>query len=270
MLRVYFDAEVFERGLSFGGEIRRIGGQHPRAAIEQHHAALGGIDVPEVVTHVELRNVADGAGEFDARGAAADDDEIQRRMPTLLHHLPLGQLEGKQNPAANLDRVFNGLEAGRERLPLVVAEIGVRGAGREHEVVVVESRAAAQHHLPSNHVDADHLIHQDFSVVVMAQDGADGLGDVGRRQHRERHLIEKRLKEVMIAAVDQGHVDGQVREALGRVEAGKASADDDHAGTARRLLVLWRFGQFAHYLNRCANESPGHKQSRDSADLPTC
>ena len=66
-LRVDFDAQVSELGFGFGGEIRGIGRQHARAAIEQHHAALGGIDVAEVVAHVELGDVADGAGQFDAR-----------------------------------------------------------------------------------------------------------------------------------------------------------------------------------------------------------
>ena len=57
-------------------------------------------------------------------------------------------------------------------------------------------------------------------------------------KHRQRHLIKQGLKEVMIAAVDHGYIDGQVREAGGRVQAGKASADDDHAGTAARGACL--------------------------------
>ena len=56
----------------------------------------------------------------------------------------------------------------------------------------------------------------------MAQDGADGLGDVGRRKHGQRHLVEQRLKGVVVAAVDYGDVDRQVREAFGGVKAGKA------------------------------------------------
>ncbi len=209
-------------GFGFGGEIRRIRGQHARAAIEQEHAAFGGVDVAKVVAHVELRDVADGAGELDAGGAAADDDEVERRVPALLEHLPLGQFEGQQHAAANFDGVFDGLEAGRERLPLIVAEVGVRGAGGENEVVVVEARAAGQRDLPRGGVDADDFVHQHLGVALVAQDGADGLGNVGRRQHGQRHLVEQRLKGVMIAAVDHGDIDGQAREAFGCVQAGKA------------------------------------------------
>ena len=44
----------------------------------------------EIVPHIELRDIADGASEFYASRAAADDDKIQRRMPAVLLHLALG------------------------------------------------------------------------------------------------------------------------------------------------------------------------------------
>ncbi len=56
----------------------------------------------------------------------------------------------------------------------------------------------------------------------MAQDGADGLSDVGRRKHGERNLIEQRLKCEVIAAIDYGDVNRQMLEAFGGVKAGKA------------------------------------------------
>ena len=162
----------------------------------------------EVVAHVELRDVANGAGKFDPGGSAADDDEIQRRVGALLQHLALGQLEGQQHAAANLGGVLDSFEAGRERLPLIVAEIGVRGAGGEDEIVVGEAGAAGQCYLPCGNVDADHLVHEHLSVALMAQDGADGLGNVGGREHGQRHLIKQRLKEIMIAPIDQGYING--------------------------------------------------------------
>ena len=125
----------------------RICGEDAAAAIEQKDAALGGIDVAKIVAHVKLRDVADGAGKLHAGGPAADDDEVQRRMPAVLDHLPLGQLEGQQHAAANLDGVFNGFQAGRKRRPLVVAEVGVRGSGGQDKVVVVELRTAGQRQL---------------------------------------------------------------------------------------------------------------------------
>jgi hypothetical protein len=68
----------------------------------------------------------------------------------------------------------------------------------------------------------------------MAQNAADGLGDVGRRKHGKRDLIKQWLKDVMVAAVDEGDVDREVSEPFGCVEPGESATDDDDARTAGR------------------------------------
>src|SRR5215472_3852543 len=60
----------------------------------------------------------------------------------------------------------------------------------------------------------------------MAQDGPDRLGNIGRRQRRGRDLIEKRLKQVVVVAVDDGDLDGRARQRSGGLEPGKACADN--------------------------------------------
>ena len=70
------------------------------------------------MAHVELGDIADGAGKFDTGGAAADDDEVERRMPAMLLHLALGQFEGEQDAAADLDGVFDALQAGSITAPI--------------------------------------------------------------------------------------------------------------------------------------------------------
>ncbi len=82
----------------------------------------------------------------------------------------------------------------------------------------------------------------------LAQDGADGLGDVGRGEDGEGHLVEQRLKGVVVAAVDEGDVDGQLGQAFGGVDAGKTAADDDDARACGRLLSLGGDGQGSWYL----------------------
>jgi hypothetical protein len=90
----------------------------------------------------------------------------------------------------------------------------VGGAGGEHQVVVGDAGAAAERDLARGNVDGDDFVHQDLGVGSVAQDGADGLGDVGRGKHGEGDLIEQRLKDVVVAAVDDGDVDGQLGQAL--------------------------------------------------------
>ena len=48
----------------------------------------------------------------------------------------LGALEGEQDAAAQIGGVVDRLETRRERRPVVVTEIGVPRAGREHQIVV--------------------------------------------------------------------------------------------------------------------------------------
>ena len=57
----------------------------------------------------------------------------------------LGGFEREQNPAPDFQRIVQRLETGRARRPFRVAEIGVRGAGRDDEVVVVDAAAVDDH-----------------------------------------------------------------------------------------------------------------------------
>jgi hypothetical protein len=98
--------------------------------------------------------------------------------------------------------------------------------------------------LPRIRVDADYLVHQHLGVLLSAQDCADGLSDVGWREYGEGDLVKERLKGVMVAAIHQGYVHGQAGKATGRVNAGKAAADDDNAGPVGEWL-LKRSKQFA-------------------------
>jgi hypothetical protein len=45
-------------------------------------------------------------------------------------------------------------------------------------------------------------------VLLMPQDDPDRLGDIGRRQYGGRDLIQERLEQVIIVAVDHGDIDG--------------------------------------------------------------
>ena len=120
------------------------------------------------------------------------------------------------------------------------------GAGGEDEVVVGEPGAGGEADLACGCSRcAVDLVHEDFSVGLVAEDGADGLGDVGRRKHGQCDLVEQGLEGVVVAAVDEGDVDGQMGQGLGGVEAGKAAAYDNDAGAAGRRWGLWGSGGIA-------------------------
>ena len=94
-------------------------------------------------------------------------------------------------------------------------------------------------------IDRCHLVHEDLGVGLVAQDGADGLGDVCRGKHGQGDLIEQGLEGVVVAAVDEGDVHGQMGQGLGGMETAKAAADDDDARAAGRRWGLWGSGGIA-------------------------
>ena len=68
-----------------------------------------------------------------------------------------------------------------------------------------------------------------------ADDAADRRGDVARVQDRRRHLVEERLEQVVVAAIDERDVDGRLTEPQGGLEAAEPAAENDDA---RPPLVL--------------------------------
>ena len=121
----HFDADTFQRALRVSREIVGKARQHARTGLDQDHARLVGVDVAEVGRQRVPRQFRDGAGEFDAGRPGADDDEGQERRAPLRIALALGALERHQNAPPQRGGVLQRFQPGRERLPFVMAEIGV-------------------------------------------------------------------------------------------------------------------------------------------------
>ena len=94
----------------------------------------------EVARERLARDLGERAGHLDAGRTAADDDERQQRGALRRIALALGALERQQHAAADLERVLERLQSRRDDPPLVVAEVGVRRAGGEDQIVVGRSR----------------------------------------------------------------------------------------------------------------------------------
>jgi len=72
---------------------------------------------------------------------------------------------------------------------------------------------------------------------LLSQHVPDGPGDLGRRQRRGRHLVQQRLKAMMILPIDDDHVDGNPAERLRGFEATEACTHDDDPRTLLRHAV---------------------------------
>ncbi len=61
----------------------------------------------------------------------------------------------------------------------------------------------------------------------------DRLRNIGRRQHGQRHLIQQRLKSVVIAPIHNRYVHRETPNGLCRVQSPEPATHDHHTRTAR-------------------------------------
>jgi len=184
-----------------------------------------------------LHEPVDGTppGQLDAGGSASDDDEREPRGPAVGVRLDLARLERCQDPATDLEGALERLDVGRERPPLVVAEIGVARPGGDDQAVVrdraplVAAREPVEKDAPACEIEAGDLAEQDADVPVTLKNAAQRRRDLAGRERAGRHLVDERLKKVEVAPVDQGDVDGRVAQLSDGLQPAESAADDDDA-----------------------------------------
>jgi hypothetical protein len=112
-------------------------------------------------------------------------------------------------------------------------EVGVRGAGGDHQEVV-RQLALVDAHPAGVRLDRVGLGQQHRGVGLASQDAADRLGDVGGVERRRGHLVQQRLEQVMVAPIDERHLHGAPAQTARRVEAREASSDDHDVRAGQR------------------------------------
>ena len=186
------------------------------------------IDAAEVGREREASELGDRTGELDARRPCADDDEAQQAFAARGVGLHLGRFERAQDTAADRRRVVDRLQPRSERLPVVVAEIRVRRARRDDEVIE-RQRAIAKLDDAPRRVDGSDFAEQHRRVALPAQNRADRPRDIRRRQACRRDLVEQRLEQVIVVPVDDRDVGVGARERLRGEQPAESCADDDDA-----------------------------------------
>src|SRR5690606_12140300 len=109
------------------------------------------------------------------------------------------------------------------------AEVVVDGSGSEHQIVVRHGSLADVYGLLLER-DTVHLAEDDERVALSAEDHADRLRDIGRSERGACHLIEQRLEQVIVVAIDDDQLDGRAAQGARRPQAPEAASDDDHTG----------------------------------------
>jgi len=150
---------------------------------------LSGINATKIQVQDRAGQLGEGAGEFHAGRPAAHDDDGHEPVVFDGVGFVFGLFKREQNAAAEAQRVVEGFEAGRELLPLVVAEVTGVAAEGEHEIVIVQ-RVFFEEHLFLREVEPGHPVEQHRDVRPFGQDAANGLRNVRGGQRTGGHLIE--------------------------------------------------------------------------------
>ena len=120
-----------------------------------------------------------------------------------------------------------------------MSEISVSRACGQNERVVWQGVAIFEQNAMCAFVDAGHRGEQGGDVMARAQQVPDRPGDFRRCKRGCCDLIEQRLKQVMVAAVDERDVHRCACEVVRRFKSAKSPADDHDAAPVRHGGRRW-------------------------------
>jgi hypothetical protein len=160
--------------------------------------------------------------------SAADEHESEELALPHRIGFAFGSFERQQDAPPDRDGVFERFQPRRERLPLLVAEIRMARAARYNQVVIVEHGAVGQLDSTRGDIDARRLAEEHAYVSGPPQNPPDRRGDITWRERRRGDLIQQRLKDVMVAAIEQRDLDVGLSQRFCRRQPAKSAADNDH------------------------------------------
>ena len=199
------------------------------AGFQQDDARRARIDVAEFMPEGEAAQLGDRSRHLDSRRARAHQYEGEKAFAILRVGLALGGLECLEDASAHGGCLTERLHAGGPARELVVAEVALNGAGGNHQLIVGEAaRRLGEQHVAALDVHSGHLDHHHRGVRLSRYHLADGGRDLAGREDRRRHLVEERLEQVMVRAVDEQHVHRRAAQALRGREAPETGPHDDH------------------------------------------
>src|ERR1700751_706077 len=109
---------------------------------------------------------------------------------------------------------------------------GAMPSARGDDQVVVSNPDSPYDSLARPDGDVGDAAEQDANIRLIPKEAAYRPGDVSRRQTGRRDLIQQRLKQIVVALVDQGDPAARVAQRPRCSDAAKTAANDDHARNA--------------------------------------
>ena len=224
-IRDYLDAQPLQLPPRAHRRFRRHGRQHLRTRFDQHDSRATWIDSSKIALEHAPRNLGERTRHLDARRPAADYHERHPVRDFRLVDFALSRLVRDQHPPANLDRILERLQTRRRLEPFVVAEVRMRRAGRNDQIVVRHFAIEQMHDLLPC-VDRRGLAKKHRRIELAPQNSPYRCCDITRIQRRGRDLVEQRLKQVMVAAIDHRHPNRRSLERPRSLDPAESAADD--------------------------------------------
>src|SRR5947209_14369208 len=103
------------------------------------------------------------------------------------------------------------------------------GTGGHDEIFIIQLPPVVAQYHASIRIDPHDFREEHLGIRLLSDEPPNGRADVSRRERRRRYLIEERLKNMVIRAVDNRDVDRRMFQRAGCVESSEPAANDDYA-----------------------------------------
>jgi hypothetical protein len=197
--------------------------------LDQDDAGGTGIEAPVVALQRPPRELGDLPGELDTGRPRAHHDERQPGSALLDLGFELGHLERPEDPSAQLQRVIDRLHARFVHRELGVTEIRLSRPGSHDQTVIRNTHAfldRLEHHLTGPDIDVHDFAQQRPRIALVTQHFPERRRDVSLRQDARRHLVEQRLEQVVVRAVNDRDVHRSRPQCAGGEQPTEPGPDD--------------------------------------------
>src|SRR5215831_20345565 len=121
-------------------------------------------------------------------------------------------------------------------------------------------------------IDTRNLTHNYGCVLLFPQYSPNRRAHLPGSEHRCRHLIKQRLKQMMIRPINKNDLDGGLSKGFRRGQAAEPAADDHYAGcvTGAGVIVCHIWFWFPFFLKLSGAEISQILKIRSPAEVRSC
>ena len=167
---VQFDSQMFQDLGGFAGEGWREAAKNAASPVEEQYSRVFGFDAVELFGQGSGRHFADLSGQFHTGGSATGYREGEPRVALRSRWQRFGHLECTEQPAADAQRVVEGLHPWRPLREFLMAQVTLTHSDGDYQHVVLKRECgfvgAARRDHARVRVEVDRFAEQGAHVVV--------------------------------------------------------------------------------------------------------